>query len=125
MADLKRTLLGYSSASVRLLLTERDSALDRASKTASSADQRAERATSELSETKGRLGGLEEQLETSEKLCATLTADLERSVAQRASMEAELLSLRHELEHFEAMLMRHRLRHDGKVRVERALRTRA
>jgi chromosome segregation ATPase len=98
MADLKRTLFGYSSASVRLLLTERDSALDRASKTASSADQRAERATSELSETKGRLAGLEEQLDTSEKLCATLTADLERAVAQRASMEAELLSLRHELD---------------------------
>ena len=98
MADLKRTLFGYSSTSVRLLLTERDSALDRASKTASSADQRAERATSELSETKGRLAGLEEQLETAEKLCATLTADLERAVAQRASMEAELLSLRHELD---------------------------
>ena len=98
MADLKRTLFGYSSASVRLLLTERDSALDRASKTASSADQRAERATSELSETKGRLAGLEEQLETAEKLCATLTADLERAVAQRASMEAELLSLRNDLE---------------------------
>jgi len=98
MADLKRRLFGYSSASVRLLLTERDAALDRASKTASSADQRAERATSELSETKGRLAGLEEQLDTVEKLCATLTADLERAVAQRASMEAELLSLRHELE---------------------------
>jgi chromosome segregation ATPase len=98
MADLKRTLFGYSSTSVRLLLTERDSALDRASKTASSADQRAERATSELSETKGRLAELEEQLETEEKLCATLTADLERAVAQRASMEAEFLSLRHELD---------------------------
>src|SRR6266540_231162 len=98
MADLKRTLFGYSSTSVRLLLTERDSALDRASKTASSADQRAERATSELSETKGRLAGFEEQLETAQKLCATLTADLERAVAQRVSMEAELLSLRHGLE---------------------------
>ena len=34
------------------------------------------------------------------------------------------LALRHELEQFEAMLMRHRLRHDGKLRMERALRTR-
>jgi hypothetical protein len=55
MADLKRKLFGYSSASVRLLLTERDAALERASKSASAAEQRAERLSSELSETQGRL----------------------------------------------------------------------
>ena len=98
MADLKRRLFGYSSASVRLLLTERDAALDRASKNASAAEQRAESLSSELSETKGRLAGLEEQLDTAEKLCVTLTADLERAVAQRESMEAEVLPLRRELE---------------------------
>jgi chromosome segregation ATPase len=98
MADLKRKLFGYSSASVRLLLTERDAALDRASKNASAAEQRAEGISSELSETRGRLAGLEEQLETAEKLRATLTADLERAVAQRESMEAEVLPLRRELE---------------------------
>jgi chromosome segregation ATPase len=98
MADLKRRLFGYSSASVRLLLTERDAALERASKNASAAEQRAESLSSELSETKGRLAGLEEQLDTAEKLCVTLTADLERSVAQRESMEAEVLPLRSELE---------------------------
>jgi chromosome segregation ATPase len=98
MADLKRTLFGYSSASVRLLLTERDAALDRASKSASAKEQRAERLSSELSQTKGRLAGLEEQLETAEKLCATLTADLEREVARRESADAEILPLRRELE---------------------------
>ena len=98
MADLKRTLFGYSSASVRSALTERDASLDRASKNASAADQRAERLSSELSETQGRLAGLEEQLDTAQKLSVTLTADLERAVAQRESMEAEVLPLRRELE---------------------------
>jgi predicted nucleic acid-binding Zn-ribbon protein len=98
MADLKRTLFGYSSASVRLLLTERDAALDRASKNASAAEQVAKRLALELSETRGRLAGLEEQLETAEKHRATLTTDLERAVAQRESVEAEVLPLRRELE---------------------------
>jgi chromosome segregation ATPase len=98
MADLKRTLFGYSSASVRLLLTERDAALDRASRSASAAEQVAKRLALELSETKGRLAGLEEQLETAEKLRATLTTDLERAVAQRESVEAEVLPLSRELE---------------------------
>ena len=98
MADLKRRLFGYSSASVRLLLTERDAALDRASKNASAAERRAEGLSSELSETKVRLSGLEEQLDTAEKLCTTLTADLEGAVAQRESTEAEVLPLRRELQ---------------------------
>ena len=98
MADLKRTLFGYSSASVRLLLTERDAALDRASRSASAAEQRAERLSSELSETQGRLAGFEEELDTAVKLSVTLTTDLERAVAQRESMEAEVLPLRRELE---------------------------
>jgi chromosome segregation ATPase len=98
MADLKRRLFGYSSASVRSALTERDASLDRASKNASAADQRAVRLSSELSETQGRLAGLEEQLDTAQKLSVTLTADLEREVAQRESMEAEVLPLRRELE---------------------------
>jgi chromosome segregation ATPase len=98
MADLKRTLFGYSSASVRLLLTERDAALDRASRSASAAEQQAERLSSELSETQGRLAGFEEELDTAVKLSVTLTTDLERAVAQRESMEAEVLPLRHELE---------------------------
>jgi predicted nucleic acid-binding Zn-ribbon protein len=97
MADLKRRLFGFSSASVRSLLTERDAALDRASKNAGAAE-RAEHLSSELSETKDRLAALEDQLDTAQKLGATLAADLERSVAQRESMEAEVLPLRRELE---------------------------
>jgi chromosome segregation ATPase len=104
MADLKRTLFGYSSASVRLLLTERDAALDRASKSASAKEQRAERLSSELSQTKGRLAGLEEQLETAEKLRATLTADLELEAARRESAEAGVLPLRRELEQAQSEL---------------------
>jgi chromosome segregation ATPase len=104
MADLKRTLFGYNSASVRLLLTERDAALDRASKNASAAEQRAERLSLELSETQGRLVGFEEELETAVKLSVTLTTDLERAVAQRESMEAEVLPLRRELEEVQTEL---------------------
>jgi chromosome segregation ATPase len=98
MADLKRTLFGYSSASVRSALTERDASLDRASKNASAAEQRAQRLSSELSETQGRVAGLEEQLDTAQKLSVTLTADLEQALVQRESMEAEVLPLRRELE---------------------------
>ena len=85
MADLKRRLFGYSSASVRLLLTERDAALDRASKNASEAGQRAERLSSELSETADRMAGVEEQHDAAQKLCLKLKADLERAVAERDS----------------------------------------
>jgi len=104
MVDLKRKLFGYSSASVRLLLTERDAALDRASRSASAAEQRAERLSSELSETQGRLVGFEEELDTAVKLSVTLTTDLERAVAQRESMEAEVLPLRRELEEVQTEL---------------------
>jgi chromosome segregation ATPase len=98
MVDLKRALFGYSSASVRSELSERDAVLDRASKNATAAEQRAERLSSDLSDAQGRLAGLEEQLAAAQELSASLTADLERSVAQRESIEAEVLSLRHELE---------------------------
>jgi chromosome segregation ATPase len=104
MVDLKRKLFGYSSASVRLLLTERDAALERASRSASAAEQRAERLSSELSETQGRLAGFEEELDTAVKLSVTLTTDLERAVAQRESMEAEVLPLRRELEEVQTEL---------------------
>ena len=97
MADLKHRLFGYSSASVRLLLTERDAALDRASKNASEAGQRAERLSSELSETADRLAGVDEQLDAAQKLCLTLKADLERAVTERDSREAEALSLERQL----------------------------
>jgi chromosome segregation ATPase len=97
MAELKRTLFGYSSASVQAVLTERDALLNGASKNANAAEE-LERLSSELSETKGRLAELEGQLAAAQVLSATLTADLERSVAERESLEAEVLPLRRELE---------------------------
>jgi len=104
MADLKRRLFGYSSASVRSALTERDASLDQASKNANAAEQRAGRLSSELSEAQGRLVGFEEELDTAVKLSVTLTTDLERAVAQRESMEAEVLPLRRELEEVQTEL---------------------
>ena len=62
MAGLKRRLFGYSSASVRSALSEREAELDRASKNAGAAEQRAERLSSDLSKTQGRLAELEEEV---------------------------------------------------------------
>jgi DNA repair exonuclease SbcCD ATPase subunit len=62
MSDFKRTLFGYSSAGVRSALSERDAALERASKTTSEAEKRTESLSSELAETQGRVAELEEQL---------------------------------------------------------------
>ena len=98
MADLKRRLFGYGKAGVRSALSERDAALDLASKNASAAERRAELLSSELEETQGRLAGLEEQLEAAQERSVSLTADLERSDAQRESIEAEVSPLRRELE---------------------------
>ena len=98
MSGLKRRLFGYGKAGVQTALSERDAALDVASKNASAAERRAERLSSELAETQGRLAGLEEQLDAARELSASLTADLERSVAERGSIEAEAHSLRRELE---------------------------
>ena len=84
MADLKRRLFGYSSASVRSALTEREASLALASKNASVAEQRAERLSSELSETQGRLAGLEEQLRAAQAECASLE---ERSRQQAERLE--------------------------------------
>src|SRR5262245_51112662 len=98
MDGLKRRLFGYGKAGVRSALSERDAALDVASKNASAAERRAEGLSSELAETQGRVAGLEEQLDAAHELSASLTADLERSVAQRESIEAEALILGRELE---------------------------
>jgi chromosome segregation ATPase len=90
MAGLKRTLFGYSSASVRSALSEREAALEEASKATIEAREQAESLSSELSETRVQLSGLEEQLNAAREAAASLTADLERSVAQRESIEVEL-----------------------------------
>jgi chromosome segregation ATPase len=93
VADLKRALLGYSSASVRAALADRELMLERASTDARSAEERADRLASELWETQRRLGETEEQLRSVQEVGEALAADLERSVAEREAMEAQVTSL--------------------------------
>jgi len=89
MADLKRRLFGYSSASVRSALTEREASLELASKNASVVEQRAERLSSELSETQGRLAGLEEQLRAAQAECASLEERLRQQAERLEQATAE------------------------------------
>ena len=89
MADLKRRLFGYSSASVRSALTEREASLELASKNASVAEQRAERLSSELSETQGRLAGLEEHLRAAQAECASLEERLRQQAERLEQATAE------------------------------------
>ena len=98
MAELKRRLFGgYTSESVEDVLSEKEALLNGASKDASVAEQ-LESVSSQLAETHGRLGELESQLAAAQELSTTLTADLQGSVAQRESLEAEVLPLRSELQ---------------------------
>ena len=98
MAELKRRLFGgYTSESVEEVLSEKDELLDGASKDASVTEQ-LESVSSQLAETQRRLAELESQLAAAQELSTTLTADLQGSVAQRESLEAEVLPLRSELE---------------------------
>jgi chromosome segregation ATPase len=76
MGDFKRTLFGYSSAGVRSALSERDAALDRASKATSEADKRAEILSSELAETRGRVTEFEEQLDAARRQLEDERAEL-------------------------------------------------
>ena len=98
MAELKRRLFGgYTSESVEEVLSEKEALLNGASKEASVTEQ-LERVSSQLAETHGRLAELERQLAAAQELSTTLTADLQGSVAQRESLEAEVLPLRSELQ---------------------------
>jgi chromosome segregation ATPase len=98
MAELKRRLFGgYTSESVEEVLSEKEELLNGASKEASVTEQ-LEHVSSQLAETQGRLADLESQLAAAQELSTTLTADLQGSVAQRESLEAEVLPLRSELE---------------------------
>jgi chromosome segregation ATPase len=98
MAELKRRLFGgYTSESVEEVLSEKEELLDGASKDASVTEQ-LESVSSQLAETQGRLAELESQLAAAQELSTSLTADLQGSVAQRESLEAEVLPLRNELE---------------------------
>src|SRR5918995_4264166 len=98
MAELKRRLFGgYTSESVEEVLSEKEALLNGASKEATVTEQ-LESVSSQLAETQGRLAELERQLLAAQELSTTLTADLQGSVAQRESLEAEVLPLRSELE---------------------------
>jgi hypothetical protein len=98
MAELKRRLFGgYTSESVEEVLSEKQELLNGASKDAGVTEQ-LESVSSQLAETQGRLAELESQLAAAQELSTTLTADLQGSVAQRESLEAEVLPLRSELE---------------------------
>ena len=98
MAELKRRLFGgYTSESVEDVLSEKEALLNGASKEASVTEQ-LESVSSQLAETQGRFAELERQLAAAQELSATLTADLQGSVVQRESLEAEVLPLRSELE---------------------------
>jgi DNA repair exonuclease SbcCD ATPase subunit len=97
MAELKRRLFGgYTSESVEEVLSEKEALLNGASKEASVTEQ-LESVSSQLAETQRRLAELESQLAAAQELSTTLTADLQGSVAQRESLEAEVLPLRSEL----------------------------
>jgi DNA repair exonuclease SbcCD ATPase subunit len=98
MAELKRRLFGgYTSESVEEVLSEKQELLNGASKDAGVTEQ-LESVSSQLAETQSRLAELESQLAAAQELSTTLTADLQGSVAQRESLEAEVLPLRSELE---------------------------
>lgn len=90
MGDFKRRILGYSSASVRSALSERDAALDRASKTTSEAEERAERLSSELAETQGRVAGLEEQLDAARRQLEDERAELRDAKESIVGREEQL-----------------------------------
>lgn len=104
MADLKRAFFGYSSASVRSVLLDNEGMLARAAGEARAAEEKAERLSSDLWETQSRLGELQNELDSAQRLAETLTVDLERSVAQRERMEAEAVALRQELQDAHAEL---------------------
>jgi chromosome segregation ATPase len=83
MADLKGSFFGYSRASVRSVLAEREAMLDRASRVASAAEQRADRFSSELSQAQGACAELGEQLDAANLVRARLEEDL-RIMTERA-----------------------------------------
>lgn len=98
MVGLRRALFGYSSRSVHAILEDRELMFERASRNAQAAEERAERLASELRATEGRLGDAEEQLRSGRDLTDALAMDLERSIAEREAMEADLVVLRRELD---------------------------
>jgi hypothetical protein len=119
MAGLRRALFGYSSTSVHALVEERERQFQRASRNTQAAEDRADRLVSELRATQGRLGDAEEQLRAGRDFADALAMGLERSVAERETMEADLVVLRRELDVVKATLATTETTIEGK---DRALR---
>jgi DNA repair exonuclease SbcCD ATPase subunit len=97
MVGLRRSLFGYSPSSVQALLADRELMFERATRDAQSAEERAERVASELSETARRLVEADERSATAQDLGEKLAADLERSVEEREAMQSRMTTLQDEL----------------------------
>jgi hypothetical protein len=104
MAELRRALFGYSRASVGAVLADRELMLQRASRDAQSADERAERLAAEVMDTQRLLASAEERLREAQQLAEKLRADLDEAGAVREAKEVQLASLRTQLENVSTML---------------------
>jgi chromosome segregation ATPase len=89
---------------------------ERASRNAQAAEERADRLASQLRTTEGRLGDAEEQLRSGRDFTDTLAMSLERSVAEREAIQADLPVLRRELDAMKATLATREATIDGKER---------
>ncbi|MGZ4152308.1 MAG: hypothetical protein ACXVP3_07675 [Actinomycetota bacterium] len=97
MAELKRSLFGYSARTVGAVLRDRDLMFERATTDARSASERAERLATELSEMQQRLDATEARATSAEDLAESTATELERSIAEREAMEARTIVLEQEL----------------------------
>jgi DNA repair exonuclease SbcCD ATPase subunit len=97
LAELRRSLFGYSAGSVGAVLRDRELMFERASTDARSAAERAERLAAELSEMQQRLDATEARATSAEDLAENTATELERSIAEREAMEAESLVVTREL----------------------------
>jgi chromosome segregation ATPase len=104
MAHLRRAFFGYSPASVSAVLAERELSLQRASKDARAAEERAERLADELGQTQALLGRAEERFGAAQDLGEKIAADLEESVAAREAIEGRLETVSKQLDNVNTML---------------------
>lgn len=104
MANLKRSLFGYSSSSVRSALADREQMFERASDEARAAGERAEALEAELSGASARTADLQERLDAAEVRLATLAAELERAAGEREAISSDVIALQQTLENAHAEL---------------------
>jgi DNA repair exonuclease SbcCD ATPase subunit len=104
MAQIRRAFFGYSPASVSAVLAERELTLQRVSKDARAAEERAERLADELGQTQALLARAEERFGAAQDLGEKVAADLEQSVAAREAMAGRLETLGKQLDNVNTML---------------------